>query len=132
MSDRETQIINKICILGGGILRYQRVEYQKLMDRHSFYTRLDNIAAQAVNHGPGGSMKFEQSGGGDIPDHEMFPLCISFARLPQGKWLVNLYTFQEEVDCGEIARRLGEKYGGSGGGHRKAAGMIVQELPFEI
>lgn len=105
---------------GKVILRYQHQQDAKLMARHSFYTRLDDMAALAVNHGPGSSMKFENG------HHEDFPLLISFARIPKKKWLVNLYTFREDVDVGEIAKRYG------GGGHRKAAGFICENLPFEI
>lgn len=46
--------------------------------------------------------------------------------MPGQKWLVNLYTYREDVNCGEIAQRYG------GGGHRKAAGFICPELPFQI
>ena len=51
------------------------------------------------------------------------PAALLF-RLPNYKWLVNLYTFQDVIDCGAIARRYG------GGGHQKAAGFITQNLPF--
>lgn len=107
---------------GRAIIKYQRQQDAKLMARHGFHTHLDGIAALAVNHGPGGSMKFE----GELEVVKTFLLLISFARLPQRKWLVNLYTYREDVDCGEIARCHG------GGGHRKAAGFICEELPFEI
>lgn len=119
----DTPKTNIISVLGHRILFYQTIENAKLMARHAFYTRLNGIAALVVNNGPGGSKKFEDSG-----CHNDFPLLISFARLPQQKWLVNLYTFRDDVDCGEIARKYG------GGGHRKAAGFIWNEdkLPFEI
>lgn len=42
------------------------------------------------------------------------------------KWLVNLYTYREDVNVGEIAKKYG------GGGHQKAAGFICSQLPFEI
>lgn len=112
-------LIQEFISEGKAIINYQRQQDAKLMARHAFETRLDNVAAMAVNHGPGGSMKF---GNIDCPAG----LLISFARLPQKKWLVNLYTYREDVDCGEIASRHG------GGGHRKAAGFICEELPFEI
>ncbi|MFA5382468.1 MAG: hypothetical protein WC356_04825 [Candidatus Micrarchaeia archaeon] len=105
---------------GNAILTYQHQQDEKLMARHAFITTLDGIAALAVNNGPGGSMKFEPA----PPGHHLF--FISFARLPGKKWLVNLYTFRDDVDCGEIAKRHG------GGGHRKAAGFICTQLPFEI
>jgi len=112
-----------ICSLireGNNLICYQHLQDEKLMARHAFLTSLDGVAALAVNNGPGGSMKFEQA----PPGHHLF--FISFARLPQKKWLVNLYTFRDDVDCAEIARRHG------GGGHRKAAGFICSQLPFEI
>lgn len=123
--------IEKTRRLGSRILWYQEIENAKLMARHAFVTMLDDLVALVVNHGPGGSMKFEQATpASDKPDGffvQNFPLLISFARLPEKKWLVNLYTFRGDVDCGEIARHHG------GGGHRKAAGFICEgELPFQI
>lgn len=123
----QERFIDRTCDLGSRILQYQQIEDAKLMARQSFETSLDGLRALAVNHGPGSSMKFESSIVMDVPDHKFYPLCISFARLRQQKWLVNLYTYREDVDCGEIALRHG------GGGHRKAAGFICEgELPFQI
>lgn len=113
---------NKICDLGSRILQYQELENDKLIARQGFSGVFENLPSLFVNHGPGSSMKFE-----GWPTHQDYPLLISFARLPGRKWLVNLYTFREDVDCGEIAQRHG------GGGHRKAAGFICEgELPFQI
>jgi hypothetical protein len=93
---------NSVCDLGSRILQYQQIENAKLMARQAFPTEFHGMSALTVNHGPGSSMKFEA-------DHfqKNYPLLISFARLPLQKWLVNLYTFREDVDCGEIARRHG-------------------------
>lgn len=118
-------LIAQIIKVGPKILTYQRLQDEKLMARHAFYTCLDDVSALVVNHGPGGSMKFEAQPP-FLTIKALPPLCISCARLPQKKWLVNLYTFRDDVDCGEIARRHG------GGGHRKAAGFICGQLPFEI
>ena len=109
---------------GRRILDYQRGQDAKLMARHAFFTVLDDWVALAVNNGPGGSMKFEAWS--PLGNYPSYALLISFARLPKKKWLVNLYTYRDDVDCGEIAKRHG------GGGHRKAAGFICDELPFEI
>lgn len=114
--------INGICDVGRYILRYQELENAKLMTRQAFITFFEGMYCRAVNHGPGSSMKFEAH-----PNYQDSPVLISFARLPQQKWLVNLYTFREDVDCGEIAKKYG------GGGHRRAAGFICEgELPFQI
>ena len=51
---------------------------------------------------------------------------IRFARLDNHKWDVSLYTGKENIHVGEIARLYG------GGGHRGAAGFIVDILPFTI
>jgi len=111
-----------IANLGHWIRNYQEVQDEKYMRRFAFWTRLEDLAALAVNNGAGGSMKFEAD-----PRAKEAPLLISFAKLPAGeKWLVNLYTFREDVHCGEIASIYG------GGGHQKAAGFITPELPFEI
>lgn len=117
------QAFEKLINEGEAIIRYQQQQDAKLMARHAFYTDLDGFGAVAVNHGISGSMKFE---GDFLQDQVAFPLCISFARLPEQKWLVNLYTFREDVDVGEIAKRHG------GGGHQKVAGFICDELPFRI
>lgn len=117
--------VEELIKTGATILAYQHQENAKLMARHGFLSQFDGLRALVVNNGPGGSMKFEGTSHEHFPI-EHFPLMISFARLPEKKWLVNLYTFREDVDCGEIDRRHG------GGGHRKAAGFICTELPFAI
>jgi hypothetical protein len=114
-------LVEEISKVGLSILTYQYQQDAKLMARHAFGSVFANLPALIVNHGPGSSMKFEAWA--EVGD---YPLLISFARLPQYKWLVNLYTYREDVDVGAIAQAHG------GGGHRKAAGFICDELPFEI
>ncbi len=41
------------------------------------------------------------------------------------KWVVSLYTLSSDIDCSKIA----VKYGG--GGHKKASGFVIKELPFK-
>ena len=57
-----------------------------------------------------------------------YDICLSYEYLGDN-WIVGLYS--EKVDVGEIARRYGEKYGISGGGHKGAAGFVAPELPFK-
>jgi len=111
-----------IANLGHFIRNYQEVQDEKYMRRFAFWSRLEDLPALAVNNGAGGAGKFEAD-----PRSKEASLLISFAKLPDGeKWLVNLYTFQDEVNCGEIATIYG------GGGHQRAAGFITPELPFNI
>jgi DHHA1 domain len=46
------------------------------------------------------------------------------------KWSVSLYTTRDDVDVGRLATEIGKILGGTGGGHKKAAGFTCQVLPF--
>ena len=119
--DATNRPIIQAAIIGGRwILDYEKVQNAKLMAQYGFSSELEGLPALVVNNGPGGSMKFEGHAASAIP------FLISFARVPNNRWRVNLYTFREDVDCGQVARRHG------GGGHRKAAGFVCDELPFKI
>jgi len=111
-------LVDETCNLGHFIRQYQRTQDEKSMARFSYWTSFEGLSTLAIN-GSGGSHKFEAD-----PRHQEAALLLSYSRLPNNKWLVNLYTFQDEIDCGAIAKRYG------GGGHRKAAGFITQNLPF--
>jgi len=75
-------------------------------------------SAIAVNYNPGDSVEF-----GEPTDYD---LLISFVRRSDKKWLVNLYTYRDNVDCGDIAKQ----YGGSG--NKRIASFVCEHLPFPI
>ena len=72
-----------------------------------------------LNRGMGNSMSFEGA-----YDPERHDLMITFCRLPSRMWTIGFYTTHDYVDCSEIAKYFG------GGGHRRAAGCQLKELPF--
>jgi hypothetical protein len=111
-------LVDELCNLGHFIRQYQRTQDEKSMARFSYWTSFEGLSALVINR-TGGSHQFEAD-----PRHKDAALLLSYSRLPNDKWLVNLYTFQDVIDCGAIAKRYG------GGGHQKAAGFITQNLPF--
>lgn len=100
------------------ILNYIRQNDRIYASTYAFETEVDGLRAIACNTGLRNSMLFDS-----VYDPEKHDLMILFCR-KNGKWKVSFYTTKDEVRCDKIA----EKYGG--GGHHKAAGTIVDELPF--
>jgi hypothetical protein len=110
--------VDDIVTEGRVIMRYVEQENEKYYRRFAFSGVFDGHHAVFLNKGQAGSAAFfNQTKGNES-------LCVAFARLPDDKWVVDIYSDNPKIHCGEIAARHG------GGGHRGAAGFICQELPF--
>ena len=83
-----------------------------------FPTTFAGYSAIAVNRGMCNSLIFDSI-------EEDYELMITFA-FKGGHWNFSLYTQQEYVHCGELAKEYG------GGGHRQAAGFQLDYIPSEI
>lgn len=59
----------------------------------------------------------------DVYNPAKHHICISYWYGRSGKWHLTFYSSRDDVDCSEIAKKLG------GGGHKGAAGAVMEELP---
>jgi len=112
-------IVGDIIQEGEVILRYEDMEHQKYLRRFGWVGDFNGLKTMFLNRGGAGSAAFV----GTPPD---IPLYCAYVMLPNGLWQVNLYTTKADIDVSQIALANG------GGGHKKAAGFITDELPFEV
>jgi oligoribonuclease NrnB/cAMP/cGMP phosphodiesterase (DHH superfamily) len=101
------------------ILSYQKTQNERLC-RSSFEIEFEGLRAICLNNGGANSQVFES-----VYDESKHDVMIPFVFT--GKhWTFSLYTTKNEVDCSVIAKSKG------GGGHKKAAGFQLKELPEQF
>lgn len=101
------------------ILGYQKTQNERAC-KSSFEIEFEGLRAIALNNGGANSQVFES-----VYDESKHDVMIPFVFT--GKhWTFSLYTTKDEVDCSVIAKSKG------GGGHKKAAGFQLPELPNEF
>lgn len=110
------EYLSKLVENGEIISKYVKREYKEYLKRYGYVTELDGNACLVVNRSAN-SLIF----GDKIND---YPLVALWAY--DGKqYKYSIYTESDAIDCAKIA----EKYGG--GGHKKAAGFVSNELIFK-
>lgn len=111
--------INKIIDNGDLILEYQKVQNERAC-KSAFEVNFEGVRGIALNNGGANSQVFAS-----VYDESKHDVMIPFVFT--GKhWTFSLYTTKDEVDCSVIAKSKG------GGGHKKAAGFQLPELPDEF
>lgn len=111
--------VYKIIHDGKLILEYQKTQNERAC-KSSFEIEFEGLRAIALNNGGANSQVFES-----VYDESKHDVMIPFVFT--GKhWTFSLYTTKDEVDCSVIAKSKG------GGGHKKAAGFQLKELPNEF
>lgn len=103
-----------------------RTEYEKYAKACSFSATVGGKRAIVANRAMANSQLFDA-----VWDPEKYDLMALFA-FRKGMWRVSLYTTKDDVHCGNIAKALGAMYGGTGGGHAKAAGFSARQIPFPL
>ena len=104
---------------GKSILEYQKTQNERAC-RSSFEIEFEGFRAICLNNGGANSQVFDS-----VYDPEKHDVMIPFVFT--GKhWTFSLYTTKEEVDCSIIAKSKG------GGGHKKAAGFKLKDLPEQF
>jgi len=104
---------------GKTILTYQKQQNERAC-RSSFEIEFEGLRAICLNNGGANSQVFDS-----VYNPELHDLMIPFVFT--GKhWTFSLYTTKDEIDCSVIAKSKG------GGGHKKAAGFQLKELPVEF
>lgn len=112
-------LCGKIIENGNLILEYQKTQNERAC-RSSFEIEFEGLKAIALNNGGANSQVFDS-----VYDPTKHDVMIPFVFT--GKhWTFSLYTTKEDVDCSIIAKSKG------GGGHKKAAGFQLKELPDEF
>ena len=95
------------------------MEHTKSIRGQGFYGKFGAYTAMMINRG-GNSTLFEN---GVKPPSE-YELMVTFYLTKHGYWTVSLYSVQDHIHCGDIAKKLGEAGPKpSGGGHKGAAGF---------
>lgn len=104
---------------GRSILEYQKMQNERAC-RSSFEIEFEGLRAICLNNGGANSQVFDSVY--DEAKHDvMMPFFFT------GKhWTFSLYTTKNEIDCSAVAKLRG------GGGHKKAAGFQLKELPDEF
>lgn len=100
---------------GRTVLRYQQ-QQDKRACSIAFPVDFEGYRAICLNAGGGNSQMFDT-----VYDEEKYDLMILFVYTGR-HWKFSLYT-TKDIDCSAIAKRYG------GGGHKKAAGFELPELP---
>ena len=101
------------------ILSYQKTQNERAC-KSSFEIQFEGLRAICLNNGGANSQVFDS-----VYDESKHDVMIPFVFT--GKhWTFSLYTTKDEVDCSVIAKSKG------GGGHKKAAGFQLKDLPSEF
>lgn len=108
--------VYKVIHDGKLILAYQKTQNERAC-KSSFEIEFDGLRAICLNNGGANSQVFDS-----VYDESKHDVMIPFVFT--GKhWTFSLYTTKDGVDCSVIAKSKG------GGGHKKAAGFQLKELP---
>lgn len=109
----------KIADNGRLILAYQKNQNERAC-KCAFEIEFEGLRAICLNNGGANSQVFES-----VYDESKHDVMMPFVFT--GKhWAFSLYTTKDEVDCSIIAKSKG------GGGHKKAAGFQLQNLPDQF
>jgi oligoribonuclease NrnB/cAMP/cGMP phosphodiesterase (DHH superfamily) len=103
---------------GRVILEYQKQQDRKYMDAYAFDCKFRGQPAVAVNRGMINSRSFES-----VYNPVIHTFMIAFSRKSNGKYIVSVYSEEEGIHCGIIAKEYG------GGGHAGAAGFTLSVDP---
>lgn len=110
--------IDDITSNGKSILRYLEKVNQKICKDYAFAHIFPSGISAVCLHYPGGNSDTFKS----VWNPERFDLMILFAPL-MNYTKVSLYTTNDNIDCSLLAKAMG------GGGHKKAAGFIIKNVP---
>lgn len=114
-SDIASIMVNKVFIQGNTILRYQK-EQNNITMKNSFVIDFKGYKALCCNGAGFNSLAFES-----IWDESLHDLMMPF-KYDGKEWMFSMYT-TKDIDLSVIAKEFG------GGGHKKACGFKLIELP---
>lgn len=101
------------------ILEYQKVQNERAC-KSAFEIEFEGLRTIALNNGGANSQVFAS-----VYDENKHDIMMPFF-FTGTHWTFSMYTTKDEVDCSGICKKYG------GGGHKKAAGFQLKELPDEF
>lgn len=111
--------VNELIVVGSSILEYQKMQNERAC-RYAFEIEFEGLRAITLNNGGANSQVFAS-----VYDENKHDIMIPFF-FTGTNWTFSIYTTKDEIDCSVIAKSKG------GGGHKKAAGFQLKELPAEF
>ena len=114
------EFINQTCEDGKKIQTYHKIIDAEYTSNCAFEVEFDGYTCLAVNIYPKSHQIFES-----VPQYDKYDVMLAFG-WAKNVWKISLYTEKDNIDCSVIA----QKYGG--GGHKKAAGFRIDNLPFKL
>ncbi len=108
-------------LIGQGTVmrRYQIRKEDSMLGATSYMGKFAGHSAVIANLSHANSLMFER-----LYEVSEVDLLVAYTHTKGKFWRVTIFTNQENVDCGALAKRLGyEGPNKSGGGHQKAAGF---------
>ncbi len=119
--DNSSEFIEHIIERGNIISDYLENNDYKVAKSYAFEAEIEGNKVVALNMRSGGSSIFK-----NIFQKEIHSFCVSFLLLPTQKWVVAMYSENNNsIDLSKIA----EKYGG--GGHKNAAAFTIDNV-FDV
>ena len=101
---------------GLAILRYTRKVDSILMERKAFEANFSGYRALCLNAATYSFLTFASRW-----DESKYDIAVGFSHNGK-KWTGSIYASSPDIDCNEIARKLG------GGGHKRASGFAVDDI----
>lgn len=118
-SENSFGVVSELIEIGKAILEYQKTQNERAC-KSSFEIEFEGLKAICLNNGGANSQVFDS-----VYDPQKHDVMLPF--FFTGKhWKFSLYTTKDEIDCSVIAKSKG------GGGHKKAAGFELSDLPSEF
>ena len=112
--------VSTILEMGKIVLQYVK-QFNEQVCRHSFEVTFDGLRCICLNNPMQNSQVFDS-----VYDPARHDAMLSYYNAGGKHWTVSLYTTKEGIDVGAVAKARG------GGGHLRAAGFQVKELPKEL
>lgn len=109
-------MVDDIIRKGRHILQYIKKTEEFSMKRGAFEAEFLGMRALCLNASSYSFMSFASQW-----DNSKHDIAVGFF-YDGRKWMGSIYTDRQDVDCNELARKLG------GGGHRKASGFVVDDI----
>jgi len=125
LDPREVSIVKKIVDTGKICVKYRKSICEEYAENYGWETEFAGYKAFACGLYKFGSFLF----GDRIKKYD---LCLSYEYLGENNWQIGVYTTKEGINVGDLCKKMGEKYGTNGGGHKKVGGFgAIGELPFK-
>jgi len=124
-------MVKEIISQGETIIAYKKIQDRIHIHSAGFEMEWEGYKFIAINEMFNNSQLFDS-----MFDPEVHDAMLTFG-YRKGKWFLGFYSPKKlleakGIDLGALAKRIGKKYGGSGGGHPGAAGCQLPCLPFKL